>query len=217
MPTETQLQSANPRGRPKKPPLGIPLWGWAAAAAIGIIIGYFLLKKKSPTGDSSSSNQTTPLPFGDSGGAGGSGGPSLADILAAMGVSKTPGQSTVPTPSTPDNPNEPDTTTVPSTIPAAVAPPYIAPSSFTPAPDNPNIDAVTGISSFASSFSAQTDSSLSQMPASSFDTSGTIQGSTMADAATIEQPQTQMVWTDATGHVVNAKGARVGGMPADVG
>lgn len=105
------MPSANPA--PKKPPvsakgkpLGIPMWGWFAAAAVGILIGYTLLRKSS----GSLAGGTTPdqsfSPSADPGSGSPSGTvtiPGVPDALQALGL--TPGSGSSPA-SVQNNPND---------------------------------------------------------------------------------------------------------------
>jgi hypothetical protein len=60
----------------KGKPLGIPIWGWIAGAAIGILVGYYFIKKGSgQSADSSSGSDSSPLGGPDSGDGGGSASP----------------------------------------------------------------------------------------------------------------------------------------------
>lgn len=73
MPTKTV---AKPKGVPAKgKPLGIPMWGWIAAAAVGLIIGYVLLKRSSANAaNSAPASSTTPSANGAGADSSGSGG-----------------------------------------------------------------------------------------------------------------------------------------------
>lgn len=56
MPTKSQLKTT-PKNAPKKPgsPGGIPKWGWIMGAAIGLLIGYMLIRSSSASGSPGSS------------------------------------------------------------------------------------------------------------------------------------------------------------------
>lgn len=95
MPTEAQLASANPKPKPKGKALGIPKWGWIAAVAIGLIIGYILLRRPSGASAGNAAPDTSGNPSAgvsgaatDSGGGGGAIGvpPNFLDYLKAIGV-----------------------------------------------------------------------------------------------------------------------------------
>lgn len=81
-----------PPGSPVKgKPLGIPMWGWMIAAALGIVIGYTILKQSksasatdSQSGISSADGSAIPPDKEDKGS--GAGMPPLEDILSALGL-----------------------------------------------------------------------------------------------------------------------------------
>lgn len=95
MPSDTQLKNANPKGTPKggkKSPMGIPIWGWVIAAALGIIIGYTILKKSGGGSATSQDAQSPDQSTGASGDPGASGSVALPpDVLSALGLSPTGG------------------------------------------------------------------------------------------------------------------------------
>lgn len=69
-----------PAGKPapktKGKPLGIPTWGWIAAIAIGLVVGYVVLKKSGSSTAATTADQSSgssPSPLGDQTGAGGGG------------------------------------------------------------------------------------------------------------------------------------------------
>lgn len=73
MPTQTKA-TVKPKGKPSSgKPLGIPMWGWVAAVAMGLIVGYFLLKRSGAiTSAPGSTNDSPSVGSGaDSGGGGG--------------------------------------------------------------------------------------------------------------------------------------------------
>lgn len=61
---------------------GLPWWAWAAAAAVGLIVGYVLTRSKpdDPAGTAGTEDQSRPTT-----GAGG-GAPALPDLLEALGL-----------------------------------------------------------------------------------------------------------------------------------
>ncbi len=70
--SSTTTTKTNTKGKP----LGIPKWGWIVGIALGLVIGYMVLKKsKSSSGgtiaDTSSGSDSSPLGNSDSGSGGG--------------------------------------------------------------------------------------------------------------------------------------------------
>lgn len=68
MPREIAAPKKAPVG--KKPPLGIPKWGWVAAIGAGLLIGYLVLKKSNSSSSSDQSSGTETSPLGQSSGTG---------------------------------------------------------------------------------------------------------------------------------------------------
>lgn len=155
MPTEAELKAVNkPKGKPTKgKPLGIPLWGWIAAAAVGLILGYMLLKRSSASAANSapapSSNPSDNGAGADSGGGGGiaippgtnpgSANTPTQDLISTL---QDPGpsnsSSTSSNGSTSINPNDPGYPT-PGGPQTPINPNQYSPfSAPTPAPINPN-------------------------------------------------------------------------------
>lgn len=80
-----------PGKTPKGKPLGIPMWGWLIAAAIGIVIGYTILKQSKSasaldsTGGIANADGSAIPPDAEEKGSG-AGMPPLEDILRALGL-----------------------------------------------------------------------------------------------------------------------------------
>lgn len=123
MPTEAQLNTdptPKPKPKGKGKALGIPKWGWIAALAIGLVIGYILLRKSSSAGGSNPAPETSGNPSAGESGAGQSSGdggggaigvpPNFLDYLKAIGVSGGQSSQTSAPPST----NSPAQATAPS-------------------------------------------------------------------------------------------------------
>jgi len=93
MPNEVQPKPGAKNGKSVKgKPLGIPMWGWIAGAAIGLIIGYILVKR-SGSSSASSDTGTGPSPLGGSNSGTGGGvvaSPPPDSIIAAAGGNDQP-------------------------------------------------------------------------------------------------------------------------------
>lgn len=76
----------------KGKPLGIPPWGWVIGIALGLIIGYMVLRNRGSSGgsssDTSSGSGSSPLGNTDSGPGGGasSGSPSQNPVVVSSGL-----------------------------------------------------------------------------------------------------------------------------------
>jgi hypothetical protein len=83
-----------PGKTPKGKTLGIPMWGWLIAAALGIVIGYTILKQSKgrpsdsalDSTDGTSSVDGSALPADAENKGSGAGMPPLEDILRALGL-----------------------------------------------------------------------------------------------------------------------------------
>lgn len=72
MPHEIQKGNTATKPGAKKAPLGIPTWGWVAAIALGLVIGYLMIKNKGANAAGSSSTDSSGTnPLGSSGNSGG--------------------------------------------------------------------------------------------------------------------------------------------------
>ena len=101
MPTDAKVGNAHgakPNGKPGKKgaPLGIPMWGWIVGIALGLLVGYMVIKNKGTSSSdvSNSGSGSTPLGNTDSGGGGGTvaGSPSPNDaVLTGAGSTQGPG------------------------------------------------------------------------------------------------------------------------------
>lgn len=113
MSTEAQLNTdptPKPKPKGKGKALGIPKWGWIAALAIGLVIGYILLRKSSSAGGSNPAPETSGNPSAGESGAGQSSGdggggaigvpPNFLDYLKAIGVSGGQSSQTSASPTT---------------------------------------------------------------------------------------------------------------------
>lgn len=100
MPTDAKV--GNPRaGKPganapkKGAPLGIPKWGWVVGIALGLIVGYMVIKKSgsSSSNGSSSGSDSSPLGNSDSGSGGGASSGSSSPnnpVIIGAGGTQTP-------------------------------------------------------------------------------------------------------------------------------
>lgn len=142
-----------PKTTPKKPGniAGIPKWGWIVGAAIGLIIGYMLIRNSSASGSTGSS------PAGSGGTTSGSDSQQASgnipwdEIIKALGLRGGGGSTTPPpTSGTPtDPPGSPISTEPPTATPVAPGvDPSPTPSIPAGAPGSPEyLTATTGMAS----------------------------------------------------------------------
>jgi hypothetical protein len=129
MPPDAKVANTK-TGKPpaqKGKPLGIPKWGWIVGIALGLIIGYMVIRKSRSssgigTSGTGAGSDSSPLGNSDSGSGGGASiaSPTTPDLLSALGVTNTGSAD----PGTVDGNGDSSTSTNPDTS-STISPGYI--------------------------------------------------------------------------------------------
>lgn len=139
----------NPAAK-KAPPLGIPTWGWVAAIAIGLVVGFVIYKKSGTASADTGTAGSSPFPLGDQSGNSGGGGVvasppvqiPLDELLQALGIrgsSTTPSNTASQIPTTNIQTGSVQTSGPDSFLPSADVTPTTDISPISPAISAPDI------------------------------------------------------------------------------